>query len=137
MEKARVSPFLSFTGKAEEAMRFYTDHLPDTKISELVRYGKDHPLAGEEEENKILHGALSMMGQEIMFLDMASAYPAPEFSWSTSLYIDCQDEAEFDAIFNVLSQDGSVMMGPEAVGPIRKCAWVTDKFGVTWQPVWK
>jgi len=26
MEKARVSPFLSFTGKAEEAMRFYTDH---------------------------------------------------------------------------------------------------------------
>ena len=137
MEKARVSPFLSFTGKAEEAMRFYADHLPDTKISELVRYGKDHPLAGEEEENKILHGALSMMGQEIMFLDMVSAYPAPDFSWSTSLYIDCLDEAEFDAIFNVLSKDGFVMMGPEAVGDIRKCAWVTDKFGVTWQPVWK
>ncbi len=28
------------------------------------------------------------------------------------------------------------MMGPESVGEIRKCAWVIDKFGVTWQPVW-
>jgi len=137
MEKSRVSPFLSFTGKAEEAMRFYADCFPDTIISELVRYGKDHPLAGEDEGHKVLHGALLMMGQEIMFMDMVSAYPAPEFSWSASLYIDCQDEAEFDAIFNVLSRDGSVMMGPEAVGNIRKCAWVTDKFGVTWQPVWE
>ena len=124
MKKASVSPFLSFTGKAEEAMRFYAASLPHTKIIELVRYGKGHPLSEAGDENKILHGALSMMGQEIMFLDMASAYPAPEFSWSTSLYVDCQDESEFDAIFNALSQDGFVMMGPEAVGLIRKCACV-------------
>ena len=117
-------------------MRFYDANLPNTKIEELVRYGKDHPAIGEGEENNVLYGVLSFMGQNIMFLDMASAYPAPEFSWSTSLYVDCQNEAEFDAIFNALSQDGSVMMGPEAVGDIRKCAWVTDKFGVTWQPVW-
>ena len=136
MEKTRLSPFLSFTGNAEEAMRFYDANLPSTKIEELVRYGKDHPAIGEGEENKVLYGVLSFMGQKIMFLDMASAYPAPEFSWSTSLYVDCRDEAEFDAIFSALSQNGSVMMGPEAVGNIRKCAWVTDKFGVTWQPVW-
>jgi len=137
MEKSRVSPFLSFTGKAEEAMTFYADNLPGAKITELVRYGKDHPFAGEGEEDKVLYGSLSFMDSEIMFLDMVSAHPAPEFSWSTSLYIDCRDEAEFDAIFSVLSPDGFVMMGPEAVGNIRKCAWVTDKFGVTWQPVWK
>nr|WP_269147151.1 VOC family protein [Lactococcus garvieae] len=23
------------------------------------------------------------------------------------------------------------------MGDIRKCAWITDKFGLTWQPVWK
>ena len=118
-------------------MKFYAENLPNAEISELVRYGKDHPFAGEDEANKVLYGVLSFMGQEIMFLDMASAYPAPDFSWATSLYIDCLDEAEFDVIFSALSQGGSVMMGPEAVGNIRKCAWVTDKFGVTWQPVWK
>ncbi|MDR0767935.1 MAG: VOC family protein [Methanosarcinales archaeon] len=137
MEKARVSPFLSFTGKAEEAMTFYAAHLPGAKITELVRYGKNHPFAGADEENNILYGSLSFMGQEIRFLDMDAAHPAPDFSWSMSIYIDCRDEKEFDAIFNALAQGGLVMMGPEAVGDLRKVAWVTDKFGVTWQPVWK
>jgi predicted 3-demethylubiquinone-9 3-methyltransferase (glyoxalase superfamily) len=72
-----------------------------------------------------------------MFLDMGSEHPAPDFTWASSIYAECSDEAEFDAVFNALSQDGFVMMGPEAVGEIRKCAWVTDKFGVTWQPVWR
>lgn len=137
MEKQRVLPFLSFTGKAEAAMRFYASALPGAKIARLEYYGKDHPMAGEGEERLVLHGALSFMGQEILFLDMSAAYPAPPFSWAASLYIDCADEAEFDAVFGALSKDGTVMMGPEAVGEIRKCAWVTDRFGVTWQPVWE
>jgi len=77
------------------------------------------------------------MGQEIMFLDMDAAHAAPDFSWATSIYIDCRDETEFDAVFNGLSQGGVVMMGPEPIAHFRKCAWVTDKFGVTWQPVWE
>jgi predicted 3-demethylubiquinone-9 3-methyltransferase (glyoxalase superfamily) len=137
MEKQRITPFLSFTGKAEEVMNYYADNLPNAKITKLVRYGKDHPAAGEGEENIVLHGVLNLMGQDIMFMDMSAKYPAPDFSWAVSLYIDCTDEAEFNAIFNALSKDGTVMMGPEAVGHIRKCAWVTDKYGVTWQPVWE
>jgi predicted 3-demethylubiquinone-9 3-methyltransferase (glyoxalase superfamily) len=137
MEKSKISLFLTFTGKAEEAMRFYADNVPGVEITEIVRYGKDHPFAGEGEDNNVLHGSLSFMGQEIMFMDMGAAHPAPDFSWSSSIYIDCRDEAEFDIIFGVLSRDGFVMMGPESVGQIRKCAWVTDKYGVTWQPVWK
>lgn len=90
-----------------------------------------------QDESKILIGALSFMGQEILFLDMTAAYSAPEFNFATSIYIDCCDETEFDCIFAVLSHGGMVMMGPEAVEGFRKCAWVTDKFGVTWQPVWE
>ncbi len=136
MEKQRIVPFLTFTGRAEEAMVFYAANLPGAAITKLVRYGKDHPFAGEGEENLVLHGAVSFLGQEIMFLDMNAANPAPDCSWAMSLYIDCRDEAEFDAVFAALARDGEVMMGPEAVGDIRKCAWVTDRFGVTWQPVW-
>ncbi len=137
MEKQRMVPFLSFTGKAEEAMLFYVSVLPGAEITKLVRYGKESPHIDEGEGDLVMHGALSFMGQEIMFLDMSATYPAPDFSWATSLYIDCHDEAEFDTIFNGLSQGGTVMMGPESVGHIRKCAWITDKFGVTWQPVWE
>lgn len=137
MEKRRFAPFLTFTGKAEEAMRFYASILPGAEITELVRYGKEHHYAAEGEENNVLFGSLSIVGHEIMFLDMDAAHPAPDFSWATSIYFDCRDEAEFDAIFSGLSLSGTVMMGPEAVGQFRKCAWVTDKFGVTWQPVWE
>ena len=137
MEKQKFAPFLTFTGNAEEAMEFYVSTLPGAKITTLVRYGKDNPYVGEGQENKIMYGELSFMGREIMFLDMDSANPAPDFSWSTSIYINCNDEAEFDVIFKGLSQGGMVMMGPESIGHIRKCAWVTDKFGVTWQPVWE
>lgn len=136
-EKCGIVPFLSFTGKAEEVMSYYISVLPGAEITKLVRYGKDHPFASEGEENMILQGALSFKGQEIMFLDMTAAHPSPAFSWAMSLYIDCCDEAEFDTIFNGLSQGGTVMMGPEPVADFRKCAWVIDKFDVTWQPVWK
>lgn len=135
MTNFRICPFFAFTGRAEEAMNFYASNLPGAKIVSLTRYGK-HPFAAEGEENNVLHGVLVFKGQEIMFMDMTAAHPAPPFSWSASLYIGCEDEAEFDTIFAPLSQSGVVMMGPEAVGDLRKCAWVTDKFGITWQPVW-
>lgn len=43
MSKARIVPFLSFTGQAEAAMRFYAQVLPETSITTLVRYGTDNP----------------------------------------------------------------------------------------------
>ena len=70
-----------------------------------------------------------------MFLDIEDAAGCPAFSWSTSLYVACKDDAEFDILFAGLPRDGFVMMEPEPVWKFRKAAWVTDKFGVTWQPV--
>ncbi|MBC8922950.1 VOC family protein, partial [Escherichia coli] len=42
-------------------------------------------------------------------------------------------EDEFDTLFEKLAKEGTVMMGPEAVEALRKVAWVTDKYGITWQ----
>ncbi len=134
MQKPNQSllPFLTFMGNAEEAMKFYTSVLPGAKIESLVRFEKGQ----SGDEGKVLNGILSFKGNQILFMDMQSGFPVPPFSWAVSFYIDCRDEAEFDAVFAGLSKDGQVMMGPEAIMDIRKCAWVTDKFGITWQPVW-
>ncbi|QDQ02260.1 VOC family protein [Lysinibacillus fusiformis] len=134
MSNQKIMPFLSFTGNAEEAMNFYVAVLPSAKITSLVRYEKGQP---HGDEGKVLNGILSLMGQQMMFMDMPSANPAPVFSWATSFFIHCQSEAEFDAVFSGLSRGGTVMMGPEAIMQFRKVAWVTDRFGVTWQPVWE
>jgi predicted 3-demethylubiquinone-9 3-methyltransferase (glyoxalase superfamily) len=72
-----------------------------------------------------------------MFLDMNAEYDCPSFNWATSLYLDCDSVDEFDAVFNGLAQGGSVMMKEEPFMEFRKVTWVTDKYGVTWQPVLK
>jgi predicted 3-demethylubiquinone-9 3-methyltransferase (glyoxalase superfamily) len=38
-------------------------------------------------------------------------------------------------LFGTLAAGGMVMMQEENFMQYRKVAWVTDKFGVTWQPV--
>jgi predicted 3-demethylubiquinone-9 3-methyltransferase (glyoxalase superfamily) len=129
----RLVPYLSFQGRAEEAMNFYAEILPDAKIESLIRFEK-----GERgDEGKVLFGELSFFGQKIMFLDIEVGVECPKFSWATSFYLECRDEGEFDAVFAGLAQDGIVMMGPESILHFRKVAWVTDKFGVAWQPVLK
>ncbi len=133
----KISPFLTFTGRAEEAMKFYVANIPNVEISKIVRYGNTHPYARPDEKDKVMFGSLNFMGNDIMFMDMDAAHPAPDFSWASSIYINCKDETEFYAVFNGLKDGGSIMMGPEAVAGFRLCAWVVDKFGVTWQTVWK
>jgi len=127
----KLTPFLSFTGKAEEAMEFYAKVF-GAKIESITYYEPGQP----GEVGKVFAGMMDFDGAKLLFLDMAPAYPAPDFSWATSMFLNFPDEAAFDAAFAGISEGGGVMMGPEAVNDIRKCAWVTDKYGVTWQLIW-
>ena len=127
----RITPFLTFNGNAEEAMNFYTSVLPGAMIESIVKFEK----GGRGDEGKVMTGILSFMDQRFMFMDMNAEYDCPAFSWAASFYLDCRDEEEFDAVFNGLEQGGTVMMKEEPFMNFRKVAWVTDKFGVTWQPV--
>lgn len=134
MPAQRLSTFLTFNGNAQEAMEFYASTLPGAHIASLVLFGKDEP---HGDEGKVLNGDVEFAGIHLLFMDMQAAYPAPEFNWATSLLINCLDESEFDDLFDKLSAGGMVMMGPEPVMHLRKCAWVVDTFGVTWQLVWE
>lgn len=128
----QIVPFLTFTGRAEEAMNFYVSVFPRSEIT-AVRYIAK---GGRGAAGKVLNGTFTLMGQRFMAMDMEPKY-GPQPSWNVSFYIDCRDEAEFDALFAPLAGGGTVVMGPEPVYGLRKVAWVTDKFGVTWQLVWE
>ena len=127
----RLIPFLTFHGNAEEAMNFYAAVLPGANIESIVHFEEGQ----RGDAGKIINGRLSFMGMQILFMDMNAEYDCPPFSWATSFYVTCRDEAEFDIMFNGLAQDGVVMMKEEPFMQFRKVAWVTDKYGVTWQPV--
>lgn len=131
-----VYPFLVFKGNAEEAMQFYVSSVPNSKIISIIRFSKSE--IGEE--GKVLTGIFSLCGQQYIAMDMEEKY-SPKLSWAFSFYFECMNEAEFDLLFVKLSENGTVIMGPEPVQSeqvkIRKGTWFTDKFGVTWQLIWK
>lgn len=128
----KITPFLTFGGNAEEAMNFYVSTFPNSKILSLTRITNKE----NGEVGKILNGTFELMGHQFMVLDMEEQY-VPASSWQISLYINCDTEVEFDDLFSKLSDGGLVMMGPEPVLHFRKCAWITDKFGITWQLTWE
>ena len=128
----KILPFLSFKGNAEEAVKFYISVFPDAKILSLVRItDKANGIPG-----KILNVLFEIMGQQFMAMYMDEQH-SPDFSWAVSMYINCCSEEEFDMIFSRLSEKGIVMMGPEPVLEFKKVSWITDKYNVTWQLVWK
>ncbi|XZF77816.1 VOC family protein [Bacillus sp. AL-1R] len=126
----RITPFLTFSGNAEEAMNYYVRTFPNSKLVSLRRYTKQDPGV----EGKILNGIIEILGQSFMVLDMEKEH-CPDFTWAVSFYLECKDDAEFELIFGGLKGDGKVLMGPVEMNDFSKVTWVTDCFGVTWQLV--
>ncbi len=127
-----IAPFFTLKGNALEAMNCYVSIFPDSKIEQLSYF--------EEGENGIVgqvkHGALSIMGMTVMFMDMDPSI-CPDLNFASSLFVELNDEVLFDNIFEKLALDGIVLMGPEPIFSLRKVAWVTDVFKITWQLILK
>ena len=109
------------SGKAEEAMLFYTSLFRDSACGHLVRYG-----AGEipEIERTVKFGAFSLAGQNFVVMDSARAH-AFAFNEAISFMVRCEDQQEVDRFWAALSAD------PRA----EQCGWLKDRYGLSWQIV--
>lgn len=126
---AKATPFLMFQGgKAEAALSFYAEHVPDSRIDSLERFGADGP----GPEGTVLRGHATIAGQAVMVHDSFVTHGF-DFTPSWSFFLDCAGEAEFDRLFAVLSEDGGVLMPPDNYGWSARFAWVSDRFGISWQ----
>lgn len=127
-----VIPFMTFGGNAEEAMNFYVRIFPNSKILSSNKYGEN--MGGVP--GSLINGTFEVRGQRMMVMDIAPEQ-APASSWMTSFFLGFETEAEFDHVFEQLAKEGLVMMGPEPIMNLRKVAWITDQFQITWQLVWE
>jgi predicted 3-demethylubiquinone-9 3-methyltransferase (glyoxalase superfamily) len=114
----KITPFLWFDGKAEEAANFYTSIFNDAKITEVMRYGE----AGPGPKGSVMSVVFQLDGQEFYALNGGPQYT---FSPAISLFVKCETQQEVDALWDQLSAGGQKL----------RCGWVTDKFGLTWQIV--
>jgi predicted 3-demethylubiquinone-9 3-methyltransferase (glyoxalase superfamily) len=124
----KITNFMMFTGRAEEAMNFYRSLFENSRILDIIRYGPGE--AGKE--GTVMHATFSLNGQEFMCID-SSIQHAFTFTPSMSLFVNCDSEAEIDRLFEKLSLGGQVLMPLERYPFSEKFAWLNDQFGVSWQ----
>ncbi|MBA4493755.1 VOC family protein [Paenactinomyces guangxiensis] len=124
----KVTPFLMFQGKAEEAMNYYTSLIEDSEIISISRHeGKQ---AGEQGSVRL--AVFSLKGQEWMCSDSVVKHEFT-FTPSFSLFITCDTEEELNRLYNSLSEGGTVLMPLDDYSFSKKFGWVVDRFGVSWQ----
>ena len=114
----RITTFLTFAGRAEEAVAFYTSIFDNSKVLSTTNYGE----AGPGEPGSLMSASFELDGQEFYALNGG---PSFTFSQGISLFVDCETQDEVDRYWEKLSEGGEP-------GP---CGWLTDRFGVSWQVV--
>jgi predicted 3-demethylubiquinone-9 3-methyltransferase (glyoxalase superfamily) len=125
---AKVSTFLMFEGRAEEAMHFYVGLFDGAAVTNIRRYGPGE--AGKE--GSVMHATFALKGQNFMCIDSPAKH-AFTFTPAISIFVDCDSEAEVDALFGKLSEGGQILMPLDKYPFSRKFAWIADRFGVSWQ----
>jgi len=124
----KVTTFLMFTGQAEQAMNLYTSLFEQSEITSIIRYGADEAgVAGT-----VQYATFTLNGQEFRCIDSNAPHQFT-FTPSMSLFVRCDTEEEIDAAFAKLSQDGQILMPLDRYPWGKKYAWVSDRFGVSWQ----
>lgn len=124
----KITPFLMFEGRAQEAIDFYLKVFDDAELISVVRYGPGEP--GPEGSIQLAH--LRVGGQEFLCNDSFVSHDFT-FTPSLSLFVECESEEEIDRLYPVLSEQGGAMMPLGQYGFSAKFAWVADRFGVSWQ----
>jgi predicted 3-demethylubiquinone-9 3-methyltransferase (glyoxalase superfamily) len=115
----KVIPFLWFDGQAEEAARFYTTLLPGSRIERITRTPADSPSGPA---GAVLTVEFTLAGTRFVGLNGG---PAHTFNEAVSFQIACEDQAEVDRLWSVLTEGGSEI----------QCGWLKDRFGLCWQIV--
>jgi predicted 3-demethylubiquinone-9 3-methyltransferase (glyoxalase superfamily) len=100
----KITPFLWFNKDAAQAARFYTSIFKHSKILSVSPMSVSFVLEGQH-------------------FHAFNGGPHFTFTPAISLFVDCKDQAEVDALWNKLVKGGK---------PSR-CGWLTDKYGLSWQ----
>ena len=118
----KITPNLLFSGpaagKAEEAVRYYTNVFPNAKVDRISHY------AEAEVKDKANYIGFELLGKRLSAMD--NTYEVDyTFNEAFSLMVLCDTQEQIDYYWDKLSRV------PEA----EACGWLKDQYGVSWQIV--
>lgn len=110
-ERPNARTCIFFKSGAEEAVKYYAEHIPETEIDGIMPVGP---------ENKLV--LFRIMGTHFTAMDGNEGFrPGPDHS----IYIATHDQEETDRIWAALADGGEE----------GQCGWVRDRFGQYWQVI--
>src|SRR5712671_2387710 len=112
----KITPFLWFDDKAEEAMNFYISIFKNSKVGRVTRYGE----GGPGPKGTVMSATFQLEGQEFMALNGG---PQFRFTPVISFFVNCETQQEMDEVWEKLSEGGKK----------DRCGWLKDKYGLLWQ----
>jgi predicted 3-demethylubiquinone-9 3-methyltransferase (glyoxalase superfamily) len=118
----KITPFLWFDDKAEEAVNFYVSVFKNSKIGNIVRYGEEAAEASGRPKGTVMIVTFQLEGQDFIALNGG---PVFQFTEAISFVVNCETQEEVDKFWEKLSEGGQE----------RQCGWLKDKYGVSWQVV--
>ena len=115
-----VHTHLWFDDQAEDAARFWTSIVPNSRILSIRRAPAGVP---DVAEGTVFVVELELDDHRVTALNAGPAFALDE---AFSFFLECADQAEVDRYWDALLADG---------GEPSQCGWLRDRFGVAWQVV--
>ena len=112
----KITTFLWFNDKAEEAAKFYVSLFKNSKIDTVGRYGD----AGPGPRGSVMTVNFTLDGQQFIALNGG---PVFSFTPAISLLVNCETQEEVDRLWDKLLEGGK----PD------RCGWLKDRYGLSWQ----
>ncbi|MBZ5616702.1 MAG: VOC family protein [Acidobacteriia bacterium] len=112
----KITPFLWFDGKAEEAANFYVSVFKNSKIGNVTRCGE----GGPGPKGSVMSVTFHLDGQDFYALNGG---PLFSFTPAISFFVNCETQQEVDELWEKLSEGGKK----------ERCGWLKDRYGLSWQ----
>jgi PhnB protein len=136
---ARVSTYLNFNRKTEEAFNFYKSVFGTEFEGEIGRMGDVPPQEGqpplaEEDKNLVMHVSLPILAGHMLMGTDATESMGMKLNQGNNVYINLEPDTrgELDKLFKALSEGGKVDMEPQDMFWGDYFGSCVDKFGTNW-----
>ena len=118
----KITPFLWFDDKAEEAVNLYVSIFKNSKLGSITRYDEASAKVAGRPAGSAMTVQFQLEGQDFTALNGG---PHFKFTEAVSFVIHCQSQEEVDTFWEKLSEGGEE----------GQCGWLKDKYGLSWQVV--
>jgi PhnB protein len=136
---ARVSTYLNFNRKTEEAFNFYKSVFGTEFEGEIGRMGDVPPQEGqpplaEEDKNLVMHVSLPILAGHMLMGTDATESMGMKLNQGNNVYINLEPDTrgELDKLFKALNEGGKVDMEPQDMFWGDYFGSCVDKFGTNW-----